>query len=138
MEFPQDFGEDGGHRQSGEGDAHVTDLPAGERSEIGRDGGKAAQQRLDPLEEEAAGRGNLDSAACAVQQVGIERGFELGNRAAERGLSDGEALGGLAEMQLPGDLTKVNEVTEFEGQLILARQRWKSLECGVWSLALQG
>src|SRR5215216_3386485 len=108
VELAQDFGQDGRHRQTGERDAQMTHLAASECSQIGWNGGESAEQGFDAIEEQTSGRGDFDAASGSVQQIGIKRRFKLRNGAAQRRLSDCETLGGLAKVQLPGDLPEVN------------------------------
>src|SRR4051794_24294781 len=120
VKLVQNLRQHGRHRETGEADAHVTHLTADERVQFGGQRFERTQQWLDPFEQELAGGRDLDAASGAVEQVGIERGFELRNRATERGLGDREGLGGLPKMELPRDLAEVDEVAEFERELILA------------------
>lgn len=111
----------GGHSEAGESDAHVADLAASEGPEVGGNGRDRAEDGFEAFEEKPAGRGELDAAARAIEQIGVERRLQLGDGPAQGGLGDGEDLSGLAEMELAGDLAEVNEVAQFKRELILAR-----------------
>ena len=115
VEFAQDSGEDGGHREAGEGDTDVSDLAGGERFDFVGDRSEGAQQRFGAIEQQATGGSDFDAAARAIEEIGVEGGFELGDGAAERGLGDGERFGGFAKVELSGDLAEVDEVAELEG-----------------------
>ncbi len=64
------------------------------------------------LDERGAGRGEGD-AGVAVEQADVEVGLELGELLAQRGLGDGEAQGGAAEVQLLGEREDRAEVAEL-------------------------
>ena len=120
-EFAENAGQDGGHREAGEGDADVSLFAARERLDFATGGGEGAEDRLDAFGEGAAGGGEFDAAARAHEKLGADGGLKLHDLAAERGLRDGERLGGFAEMELARDLEEVNEVAELVRELILAR-----------------
>jgi hypothetical protein len=121
VKLTDDRREHGGHGEAGEGDAHVADLAAGEGLKVGGNRRNGAENGLEAFEQQFAGGRDLDAAARAIEEIGIERGFELGDGAAEGGLRDDQRLGGFAEMELTRDLAEVNEVTELERELVLAR-----------------
>jgi 3-isopropylmalate/(R)-2-methylmalate dehydratase large subunit len=99
----------------------VADLAVGEGAKFAGQGGETAKEWLDAFEEETAGGCQFGAATGAVEEIGAEGGLKLSEGAAERGLGDGEGLGGFAEMELAGQLAKIDEVAQFEGILILAR-----------------
>ena len=127
VKLANDWREHGGHGEAGKRDAHVADLAAGEGLKVGGNRRDGAENGLETFEQQFAGGRDLDTAARAIEKIGIERGFELGDGAAEGGLRDHQRLGRFAKMELPRDLAEVNEVTELERELILARH-------GVWGL----
>ena len=89
----------------------MANLATGEGLKVGGNRSDGAQDGGEAFEEELTGGRDLDAAARAVEEIGVECGFELGDGAAEGGLRDGERLGGFTEMELAGDLAEINEVT---------------------------
>jgi len=120
VKLTDDRREHGGHGEAGKGDAHVADLAAGEGLKVGGNRRNGAENGLEAIAQQFAGGRDLDAAARAIEEIGIERGFELGDGAAEGGLRNGKRLGGFAEMELTRDLAEVNEVAELERELVLA------------------
>jgi hypothetical protein len=111
VKLAQDRGQHGRHGQPRERDAHLAGLTVGEGPQISRQGREAAEVGLDTLEEQAPGGREFGAAAGAVEEIGAEGRFELGEGATEGRLSDGEGFGGFAKMQLAGQLAEINEVT---------------------------
>ena len=92
-----------------------------------------AEERLHALRQEAAGGGQLHPPAGAHEQRGSERGFKLGDLAAQRGLGDGQRLGRLPEMKLARHLAEIDQVPQLEIELILpeASQTTKQVFPGI-------
>jgi hypothetical protein len=109
VKFAEDFRQDGGHGEAGEGHAEMSNLSAGERGKIRRNRGQTAQQRFDPLQQHPASGSEFQRhAGVRLSRSASSAVLELGNGAAERWLCDCERLGRLPKMQEAGDLAKVN------------------------------
>jgi hypothetical protein len=117
VKLAKDFREDCRHREAGERNPQMSHLPAGECNEVGRYGRQAAQQRFYSLEQQPSRRCQLNAPPGSIQQVGIERRFQLGDGAAQGRLCDRKHFGGLPKMKAPRDLAKINEVAELERKL---------------------
>ena len=67
VKLANDRRQHGGHGEARERDAHVADLAAGKGLKVGGNGGDGPENGFKAVEEEPAGRGDLDAAAshCA-------------------------------------------------------------------------
>src|SRR5690606_19165301 len=83
------------------------------------------EQRVDELAQVPAGRRQFDPAPASIEQLGAQRLLELRNLPAQGRLGDTQRFRRAAEMQRLGDLAKVHEVPELEGELILARHQFR-------------
>ncbi len=124
MEFPQDVGQDGRHREPREGDPQPPDPALGDGLHVRRDAHEGGEHRLDLLDKRGARRGQLHPAAGAGEQPGAKGRLQLRDLAAERGLGDRERLGGLPEMEPASDLAEIDEVAQLERELILPGHHW--------------
>ncbi len=86
----------------------------GERAGLGLGLGDGGEDAAGVIDEGGADRGEGD-AGVAIEQANVEVGLELGELLAQRGLGDGEAQGGAAEVQLLGEREDRAEVAELHG-----------------------
>ena len=97
----------GGHQMFGPGEAAPRAALAAWRRQMGECGQRSLRQAF-------AGRGRAHAVRTAIEQVGAERSFQLGDALRQRRLRQADRLGGSAHASPCDDLGQRAQVAEVE------------------------
>jgi hypothetical protein len=86
---------------------------------------------LDTAQQNLAALRQADGASAALEQGGAEIGFETGNGAAQRRLTDAEMLGGAGDVLKPPGSAEMLELVQLETQRHSAPPRTATRLCNL-------
>jgi hypothetical protein len=99
--------------RAGEAEREPADFPAGGSLRFIRRVVGVVEDALDAFVEDRAGRGELDAARGAVEELDLQLGFEPPDLLRQWRLGHLQPLGGAAEVALLGDRDEGSKVAEF-------------------------